>query len=416
LQLWAQRPIAWLGLAAALIFAVLAAGGLLATTAPPAFAQERVRGWTLRDLFFPRRYQRVDPRDDVARPRRKVKQRARPRKPAIVEPEIVIEPKADDAKTVLVVGDFIASDLAEGLDMLFASNTRVRIADRTNNASGFVRDDHFDWPGKIGEIVAAEKPAVVVVLIGANDRQQMRIADKREPVRSEAWAREYSARAANFASAVSVSEVPLVWVGTIPFKSTKSSSDMLALNEIYARVASDVGAEFIDVWDGFADEKGAFVVTGPDISGQPARLRSSDGVNLTTAGKRKLAFYTEKTLKRLLGEAGLGEPALPGAEGVPSAGLGPGMPTDRTMPIALTDPALDGGAELLGATVTVKTPGPGPEQAPEQSAVPVPAAGRVDDFSWRGKAASTTLPPISRSADTTASTRAGVPAAPATTD
>jgi len=416
LRVRAQRPIVWLGLAAALILAALSGGGLLAATAPTAFAQERARGWTLRDLFFPRRYQAADPRDNVAKPRRKVKQRARPRKPAIVEPEIVVEPKADDAKTVLVVGDFIASDLAEGLDMLFASNPRVRIADRTNNASGFVRDDHYDWPGKIGEIVAAEKPAVVVVLVGANDRQQMRVADKREPVRSEAWAREYSARAANFASAVSTSKVPLVWVGTLPFKSTKSSSDMLALNEIYASVASDVGGEFIDVWDGFADEKGAFVITGPDISGQPARLRSSDGVNLTTAGKRKLAFYTEKTLKRLLGEAGLGEPALPGADGVPSAGLGPGMPTDRTMPIALTDPALDGGTELLGATVILKTAGPDAGKAPEQGAAPAPAVGRADDFSWRGKAVASPQPPASDTAATTASTRNGVPAAPVTTD
>lgn len=407
-----RRPFVRLGLVVAITVAALVVG-LAAVSAPPAFAQERVRGWTLRDLFFPRKFQRVDPRERVARPRRIAKQRAKPAR-RIAEPEVVIASKAADAKTILVVGDFIASDLAEGLNMLFASNTRVRIVDRTKNASGFVREDHFDWPGNIAEIIAAEKPAAVVVLVGANDRQRMRIGAARETVRSDAWTREYSARAANFASSASASDVPLVWVGTIPFSSSKSSSDMLALNEIYRRVSADAGAEFIDVWDGFVDENGAFVTTGPDISGQPARLRSSDGVNLTTAGKRKLAFYTEKTLKRLLGEAGLGGPPLPGSEGVPSVGPGPGMPTDRTQPIALTDPELDGGTELLGATVTFKSVArPAGDRPSADSAAPATAAGRVDDFSWRGRDAA---PAPASDTTATASTGAGIAPAPATTD
>ena len=40
----------------------------------------------------------------------------------------------------------------------------------------------------------------------------------------------------------------------------------------------------MDIWDGFVDENGAYVSTGPDINGQPARLRAGDGINLTKAG------------------------------------------------------------------------------------------------------------------------------------
>lgn len=378
------------------------------TAAPPVLAQE-ARPWSLRDLFMPRRRERYEPLDKAvpqkpAKPAR-TKAKKKPAVQRVAEPEVVIGPKAADAKVVLVLGDFVGSGLAEGLNAVFATNPRVRIADRTNGASGFVREDHFDWPGRVAEIVAAERPAVVVALFGANDRQQMRIGNAREAFRSEAWTREYTARTASFASVVSVDDIPFVWVGTPPFRSSKTSADMLAFNEIYRKVAADVGAEFIDVWEGFVDESGAFTITGPDISGQPVKLRAGDGINFTQAGKRKLAFYTEKTLKRLLGEAGT--PAVTGPAGVPSAGLvPPGAPTNRTAPIALDDPELDGGAELLGASVT---PRPAAQPAADDDA-PRAAVGRADDFSWpRGGGAAAAATSIDRDVETV-STGTGRPA------
>jgi hypothetical protein len=158
---------------------------------------------------------------------------------------------------------------------------------------------------------------------------------------------------------------------------------MLALNEIYRKAAADVGAEFIDVWEGFVDENGAFITSGPDISGQPVRLRAGDGINLTAAGKRKLAYYTEKTLTRLLGE-GIG-PMPSGPAGIPTVSAEPGGPVllDRTIPIALDDPALDGGAELLGASVAPALAARSAGKKPSvENSMPAAVSGRADDFSW----------------------------------
>ncbi len=66
------------------------------------------------------------------------------------------------------------------------------------------------------------------------------------------------------------------------------------------------GGEFVDIWDGFVDEGGEFVITGSDINGQPVRLRGQDGVSFTAAGKRKLAFYAEKIHPAPLGELSVG--------------------------------------------------------------------------------------------------------------
>ena len=79
------------------------------------------------------------------------------------------------------------------------------------------------------------------------------------------------------------------------------TASMLAFNDIYRRNIESVGGSFVDIWDGFVDENGVFQQTGPDMNGLPARLRGSDGISFSKAGKRKAAFYAEKPL-RLLSE------------------------------------------------------------------------------------------------------------------
>ena len=389
--------------AARRLFAMMLALAVLVTGfsigAPIQVAAQEYRPW-LRNLWvFPRRerrvIRRVAPQREVPGARRKVIRRStgEPRKSVsrrnvgrnverVAEPEAPAAEKLADAKIVLVVGDFLASGLAEGLTEAYAENPRVKVVDRSNGSSGFVRDDFFDWPGEIAGIVEEEKPSAIVVMLGSNDRQQMKAAGEREPVRSEGWTKEYTLRADKFGKTIADGKVPFIWVGMPAFKSSKMTSDMLAFNDIYRTSAEGSGAEFVDIWDGFVDENGAFVTTGPDVNGQPARLRSGDGINMTAAGKRKIAFYAEKPLNKILGETTGPDPvalapATPVAPGTPNA-----APVDRTVPISLADPQLDGGTELLGAQAPKKqearTPG---ERLAIEGVAPEAAPGRADDFS-----------------------------------
>ena len=366
----------------ALAVAILAIGMAGASLAP-AMAQEQ-QGWSLRNLLFPRKSERLEPPPArVIRP--KPKKSSVPRKP--VEPEIPIVEKAPEARVILVIGDFLASGLADGLEAVFAENPGVRVADRSNGSSGLVRDDFFDWPQQVDALIDAEKPAAVVVMLGSNDRQQMQVGAVREPPRSEAWTLQYEERTQALGKAIAAHKVPFLWVGVPAFKTAKMTSDMLAFNDIYHAAAQDNGGEFIDIWDGFVDENGAFVTTGPDINGQPVRLRADDGINVTRAGKRKLAFYTEKSLMKILGlTAPEGSPlaAAPAGEPVkePTSAAAPAI-VNRTVPMLLSDPALDGGTELLGAVQPANSAaGNGSGSTTRPEAQPTAQPGRADDFSW----------------------------------
>lgn len=366
-----------------LAIAVLAIGAAIAFHTP-AFAQEQSHGWSLRDLLFPRRSERVEPPADVEQARPKPKARKpKPRPPA--EPETPVVEKTPDARTVLVVGDFMAGGLAEGLDTAFADNPAVKVVSRSNGSSGFVRDDFYNWPAQIKSVIDAEKPAVVVVMLGSNDRQQMRVGDVREQPRSENWTKEYERRTDALGKAIQDAKVPFLWVGMPAFRVPKMNSDMLAFNDIYHSAAQKHGGEFVDVWDGFVDENGAFVTSGPDINGQPVRLRSDDGINVTKAGKRKLAFYTEKPLAKILGLAAPGSVTTVSAPaGAPVEAPKPAAApviVDRTAPMLLGDPALDGGSELLGAAPPVKAdPNLPGEKLIIEGKSPDASPGRADDF------------------------------------
>ncbi len=430
-----------------LALAVLAAGISFAPSTALAQEVERriERPWLLKRLF-PRRQggiflprQEVEPGPQVVRPRTEVaRPRAKKKKTRIVRedvnPQVSVVVKRPDARVVLVVGDFLGSGLAEGLTTVFTQNPRVRVVDRTNGSSGFVRDDFYNWPQKIGELMDREKPAVVVVMLGTNDRQEMQVGDVTETVRSENWTKEYSARAQALAKAISDKKVPFLWVGVPAFKSSKMLLDMLAFNDVYraAAASAGAGAEFIDIWDGFVDENGAYMSNGPDINGQPARLRAADGINLARPGKRKVAFYAEKPLYRLLGETplapgpgiasptmetpsfatppmGMADATAPGADLDIVVGPSEVGPVDPARPIPLRSPAIDGGTELLGLVAEPKhdarTPG---EKLAIEGIAPAALPGRADDFSWP-QSASTALALALATPDAT-SAKAFVPA------
>ena len=285
--------------------------------------------------------------------------------------------KLENARTILVVGDFTGGTVAGGIEAMFEQNSGVVVVNAANGSSGLVRNDFYDWPVEIDALVSAHEPVAVVMMIGANDRQQMLVADTREAVRSEAWIREYRARATRVARAVTGRNVPLLWVGQVSYSSPSMTADMLAFNDIYRAVTLAVpGAEYVDVWDGFVDEEGKFITRGPDVNGQIVALRSGQ-VNLTKAGGRKIAFYAEKPLRRILDDPSNRIPGQLGAENLPVLSLelpGSNAAAERLRPVALNGPDLDGGTELLG---TNPTPPSGAIALPEAT------AGRVNAFAGR---------------------------------
>ena len=297
--------------------------------------------------------------------------------------------KLDDARVILVIGDFVASSLADGLTTALAQVPSLKVVDKSKGLSGFIRTDIVDWAGVLPALVEEHNPAYVVVLLGSNDRQRIRSEGKRHKKLTPAWVAAYSERVKGLGNSLETTGVNYSWVGLPPVRSKSMSKDFLRFNELFDKAVASQRGQFIDVWDGFSDADGNYSRSGPDVNGQIVLLRSKDGINMTRAGKRRLAYYVEGRIQKLFG-GGLG-----GAAGLASSGIDWGTYaarspqydpaiTGKTFVVRLDDPTADGGDTLAGEKIEL-TPGLVQSEALKSSvntAITANNSGRVDNHSW----------------------------------
>ena len=190
--------------------------------------------------------------------------------------------------------------------------------------------------------------------------------------------------------------IPLFWVGLPAMKSARLSQDMQFYNEIIRERAARAGVPFVDVWDGFVDENGQFVTSGPALDGQTRRLRASDGIGFTRAGSRKLAHFVERDIRVLLKQR-IPDTTPPPADdqpapAAPAPSAAPATPQPQQPP---PRPVAGPVVPLVGASGPAgPLAGGSPARAGSQASDPVvsqvllkgesaPAvAGRADDFAW----------------------------------
>ena len=369
----------------------------------PAIAQEYRERRTLMEMLFggPNQYndrlyapERREQRRQAAPQRqnssRSVTRPAAPRStPSVVQMRTAkpapVE-KLENARRVLVVGDFLAGAMGEALISTFETSASIAIDVRANGSSGLVRSDYYDWFANLPQFIKDTKPATIVIMMGSNDRQAMDIGGTKEKYGTEIWFKEYERRIDALITLAKRQQVPVLWVGLPAFQSPSLTADFVGFNRLYRSHIEKLGGEFVDVWDGFVDEGGKYVTTGYDVNGQQARLREADGIGMTQAGKQKLAFYVEKFVRRHLDGAEPGLGTLDGSN-LPSLTSLPAMGIDaqqvRTQPISLTDPDLDGGDALLGGKQApakfsvVETPR---ERLTKRGLMEDAPLGRVDDY------------------------------------
>ena len=92
---------------------------------------------------------------------------------------------------IMVFGNSMADWLGYGLEQAFADTPEIGILRRHRTLSGLIRTEvrndprgeYPDWPQAAKEMIAAQKPKFVVMMIGLNDRKQ--IKEAAQPVRAK---------------------------------------------------------------------------------------------------------------------------------------------------------------------------------------------------------------------------------------
>jgi len=372
--------------------------------------------------------------DEYSQPRPRRQQHAQQpaessRAPSPRQTESTVAPTT----SIVVMGDDMADWLAYGLEDVFSDSPEISIVRKNKLYSGLLRYDakgDLDWWHVARDTLGQEKADYVVMMVGVNDRQDIREkdlvkeaetrakdqqakdeAEKRTgqktakaddtqetgarvaqsgnkaggPVefRGDEWAKIYSRRIDDTITALKSKGVPVIWVGLPSIRGARSTADAAYLNDLYRARAERAGITYVDVWDGFVDEAGKYSNYGPDYEGQVRRLRLSDGVFFTKSGAVKLARYVEHELSRNISNrvpvalpSGLVEPAPSGAKPAERPLTGPVVPLTGGATPKDPDELLGGpgSSPIHGDATAVKVLAKG-----ETVAAP---PGRADNFAW----------------------------------
>jgi len=197
--------------------------------------------------------------------------------------------------TIAVVGDSIANDLGNGLEELFGKRPNIRIDKETRFATGLVRTDYYNWNAVIRKFLHEHNPDVILVVIGGNDHQAIRVDDKRYEPFDKGWVAEYERRVSRFMNSIKRERTQVYWIGLPPVRSDKLTQAYKIMNRIYRREAAKHGFHYFSVWNKFLT-KGAYSSFGQSLEGVRRQLRKEDGMHFTEAGKILFASYVANAL------------------------------------------------------------------------------------------------------------------------
>jgi uncharacterized protein len=246
---------------------------------------------------------------------------------------------ADGIYRILVVGDSLAGGLGAGMSRMVQDDPRYEIVNRFNESSGLSRSEFYDWPNAIEKIVADKPVDAVVILVGVNDRQDIRNVNIRYPFKSPDWVEGYQGNVDRMLAAVKAANAMVVWVSIPPMADPIFDADMRYLSDIHAKQVTKEAGHFVDVRKYFSAPDGSYTDRGPDETGAERKLRARDGIAFFKQGNNRFGQLVMAEINRLATGSAVVAPSVPG-----------GLPDVANVPSV--DPA------ILSPGVTIVTGSP----------------------------------------------------------
>jgi uncharacterized protein len=227
------------------------------------------------------------------------KTQKKPKKPKKIDPNF----KCSEQKTVnnevnnqdpsfLFIGDSIMEYIGGSIESKLKSSYNIKKSTIDFKiSSGLNRIDFYDWYKRTPQLIECYQPDIIVIMFGGNDDQDIKDDQgKSIAVLTPEWKEVYRKRAERYAELVSVPGVKKVyWIGQPMSSKSHYNQHFSIFNEIYQEVSKNYSQiTFVDVWDIFATN-GKFNPIVSDRSGKKAKVRTNDGLHITSHGSNILA-------------------------------------------------------------------------------------------------------------------------------
>jgi lysophospholipase L1-like esterase len=217
-------------------------------------------------------------------------------------PPLNTAPSPANPMRVLVVGDSIGIDLGQALVNDLAGTDVVSPTLDGRIDTGLSRPDYFNWPDELVVDLLNDHPQLVVVMIGANDPQNIQVDGDRLTYGTPAWNAAYATRVDAFIELALSTGAHVLWVGMPPMSDPGLNASMDNLNSIVrSQVALHPGeATFFDTRTVLGTPQGAFTPYLTNAAGAEVNVRTPDGIHLTSDGAEVLSQAVMNAMRSTL--------------------------------------------------------------------------------------------------------------------
>lgn len=220
---------------------------------------------------------------------------------------------ADEPRKVVIaiIGDSMADGLWGGMFRALHTDPAYSLPRLGKNGAGLNHLAKYDWVAGVQQVIDKEKPDIVVMSIGLNDRGSF-IGDGAILFGTPAWKTAYTGRVDAIMTALKKANIPTYWLGFPVVRDEQARADYAILNEIYKDRAAAFGHTYLPMWT-LAGAEGSYEASLTDASGNRHALRIEDGIHYTPYGydllAEKLRAALEPKIKSLTAAAPSPAPA-----------------------------------------------------------------------------------------------------------
>ena len=182
---------------------------------------------------------------------------------------------------VAVVGDSLAVGVGMTMEQHLNPQEGLGCLALGKVSTGLISKRKLDWEKRMADLVATQKPAVVVVVMGGNDANNG-IGGKMAG--TPEWGTAYRQKVEHFVRIATGSGVKVLWVGLPAMRDAAYAVRVRAVNAAAKEACAAVpGCTYMEAGDTFVDASGNYV-QAKDIGGKQVTLRGKDGVHMTMTG------------------------------------------------------------------------------------------------------------------------------------
>ena len=216
----------------------------------------------------------------------------------------------DTSRRILIIGDQLAGGMGAGLTRMVENDSTIQVVNRFNESSGLARPEIYDWAQAIPKMAEGKNFTTAFVLIGFNDRREIRDGDKTLKFGSPEWDALYKTRVDAMIDALTAQHIQVFWMGEPPMGDPAMDADLQNITGLQKERALAKGAGFIELRSPFANAQGGYTDRGQDDTGADRRLRESDGVTFFKPGNNRLGQIALAAIKTGAPALAVASPAI----------------------------------------------------------------------------------------------------------